>query len=272
MLISHIYSCDTWYKIIGALSVIGRAAVIVTFSARTYAIFNRNRWILAYFSIIGLTCVVLDITHVPGLKCTGSSSIQIANTLLSILMVVFEYSSAILTIIRSIQAFRAAGPWRSQKSGFLYLIFEQGVFYFSVVSLFTTGAMILNFRAPAGSFFQRLLNAFTLPLSGILTARFLLHLRRWESKHSHSATANDPSVAGQQSTMGGFRAAPGVLSTIIEDFGEDPVALAKLRVGSRGSGTVEDLPESSRLGTSSSFEREQDNQREVKVPKQGTSG
>ncbi|KAG7094542.1 hypothetical protein E1B28_005370 [Marasmius oreades] len=250
----RIYSCDTWYKIIGALSVLGRAAVIITFSARTYAIFNRNRWILVYFSIIGLICIVLDISSLLTDACTGSEvrrkveypdvSISVShiipsaplwphcysrsvNTLLSILMVVFEYSSAILTIFRSIQAFRVGGPWRNQKSGFLYLIFEQGVFYFSVVSLFTTGALVLNFRAQAGSFYQRFLDSLILPLSGLLTARFLLHLRRWESKHSHSATTNGASMIGQQSTMGGFRAAPGVLSTIIEDFGEDPVALAR---------------------------------------------
>ncbi|KAG7098066.1 hypothetical protein E1B28_000040 [Marasmius oreades] len=178
-----------------------------------------------------------------------------ANTLLSILMVVFEYSSAILTIIRSIQAFRAGGPWRNQKSGFLYLIFEQGVFYFSVVSLFTTGAVVLNFRAPAGSFFQRFLNGLTLPLSGLLTARFLLHLRRWESEHSHSATVNDGSIIGQESTMGGFRAAPGVLSTIIDDFGVDPVAFAKAG-GSQRSQIALEEPESPVFGGGTSSQRE----------------
>ncbi|KAL0570699.1 hypothetical protein V5O48_011262 [Marasmius crinis-equi] len=141
-----------------------------------------------------------------------------ANTLLSILMVVFEFSSAILTFIRSVQTFRSGGGWKNQRSGLVFLIFRQGVFYFSVISLFTTAAVILNFRAPAG-FFQRVLNAFTLPLSGILTARFLLHIRKWESKHSPSA---DLSVRSQQTTMGGFRAAPrsGLASTIIEDFGD----------------------------------------------------
>ncbi|KAK7685441.1 hypothetical protein QCA50_011304 [Cerrena zonata] len=112
-------------------------------------------------------------------------------------MVVFEYSAAILTTVRCIQELRLLGmPWREHKTGLYYLIFEQGILYFSFISLLTTAAVILNFRAPVrkrtryrfnkslshiifltqSGFFQRLLNAMTLPLSGLLTARFLLHL------------------------------------------------------------------------------------------------
>lgn len=43
-------------------------------------------------------------------------------------MTVFEFCSAILTTFRSVQAFRVSGPWKTQKGGFLYLVFEQGVF------------------------------------------------------------------------------------------------------------------------------------------------
>ncbi|EEB92620.1 hypothetical protein MPER_08843 [Moniliophthora perniciosa FA553] len=219
----RIFHCDTWYKIIGVLSLFGRAAVIVTFSARTYAIYGRNRWILAYLALLGLACVALDIMrrlfeHSNEVPFTSQPPIlidHIANELLSIFMVIFEYSSAILTTIRSVQAFRVNGAWRAQKGGFLYMIFEQGILYFSVISLFTTAAVVLNYRAPSG-FFQRLLNALTLPLSGLLTARFLLHIREWEYKQKNLGTPS--------------QAAPGNSGTatmaIIEDFGVDPVAVA----------------------------------------------
>ncbi|KAJ3718935.1 hypothetical protein C8R42DRAFT_674922 [Lentinula raphanica] len=141
-------------------------------------------------------------------------------------MVVFEYSSAILNSIRCVQAFRAHGKsMKEQKEGFQYLLFEQGIFYFSIVSLFTTAAVILNFQAPSG-FFQRLLNALTLPLSGLLTARFLLHIRQWEYTHSPAAASvhdRNPDGQDQSHTMS-FRAASAVLSTFItSDFGSDPV-------------------------------------------------
>ncbi|KAJ3967650.1 hypothetical protein EV361DRAFT_806919, partial [Lentinula raphanica] len=215
-------SCNTWYQFIGALSVLGRAAIIVVFTGRTWAVWGRNRFILAYMSFLGVICVALDITHVPGLRCSGGST----NDLLSILMVVFEYSSAILNSIRCVQAFRAHGKsMKEQKEGFQYLLFEQGF----IVSLFTTAAVILNFvsyfRLVSG-FFQRLLNDLTLPLSGLLTARFLLHIRQWEYTHSPAAASvhdRNPDGQDQSHTMS-FRAASAVLSTFItSDFGSDPV-------------------------------------------------
>ncbi|KAK1225927.1 hypothetical protein PQX77_011125 [Marasmius sp. AFHP31] len=184
------------------------------------------------------------------------------------MMVVFEFSSAILTIARCIQAFRVGGPWKKQKRGFIYLVFEQGkcfhrlvgvhtdesdyfpgLIYFCIVSILTTGAMILNFRAPSGSFFQRLLNALTLPISGLLTARFLLHIRRWSDERSQmppslshplsqlpgssSSSNRDGALAFEDAvrattTTFSFR---GTLSTIIEDFGDDPVDAARNHEG-----------------------------------------
>ncbi|KAF9077970.1 hypothetical protein BDP27DRAFT_1441303 [Rhodocollybia butyracea] len=236
-------NCNTWYQFIGALSVLGRAAVICTpilllheqsgvpksalvvFISRTWAVWGKNRLILVYMSILGVICIALDIAHVPGLRCTGSSTIPIANDLLSILMIVFEFSSAILNSFRCIQAFRVhRQSWEERKKGFQYMLFEQGIFYFSVMSLITTAAVILNFQAPDG-FAQRLLNALLLPLSGLLTARLLLHLREWESKHSPAAIGEGDGHANTNFT---FRAASVTVSAMIyADFGGadmDPVA------------------------------------------------
>lgn len=230
--------CDTWYKIIGALSVFGRAAVIVTFTSRTYAIYARNTYILIYLGLIGAACIALDIMHVPGLRCVGSSSNPLANLLLSILMVIFEYSSAILTITRSLMAFRIGGRKQHAK-GLMNLIFEQGVLYFSIISLFTTAAVILNVEAPAG-FFQRLLNAFTLPLSGLLTARFLLHIRAYEHARSLSTqTQTGASHHHAAGTLASFRAAAGgVMSSMVDQFGDDPVEAAQREAQAEASGVT----------------------------------
>ncbi|KAJ3986295.1 hypothetical protein F5890DRAFT_1572421 [Lentinula detonsa] len=207
-------NCNTWYQFIGALSVLGRAAVIVVFTGRTWAVWGKNRIVLVYMSILGATCVALDIYRTVS-----------ASDLLSILMVVFEYSSAILNSIRCVQAFKAHGKsMKEQKEGFQYLLFEQ-------VSLFTTAAVILNFSG----FFQRLLNAFTLPLSGLLTARLLLHLRQWEYMHSPAAMTIHNGGQDQFGTEFSFRAASVALSTMItSDFGSDPVARGPNRKNARG--------------------------------------
>jgi hypothetical protein len=41
-------------------------------------------------------------------------------------MCIFEVTSAILTIVRILQAMKAIGPWRLQKASLNYLLFEQG--------------------------------------------------------------------------------------------------------------------------------------------------
>ncbi|KAE9406268.1 hypothetical protein BT96DRAFT_915496 [Gymnopus androsaceus JB14] len=230
-------SCDTWYKIIGALSVLGRTAILYTFIARTYAVWRQNRIAYAYLATLGIICIGLDIAHVPGLSCVGSSTIPIANDLLSILMVIFEFSSAILVSVRCIQTFkelrRADGRPRR---GFWDLHFEQAILYFSFISIFTTASVILDFRASAG-FYQRLLNALTLPLSGLLTSRFILYLRKCDDL---AALGLGSQVATRNSAAEGG----GILSTIINpDFGSEwgPVDVDGLERARRGGNYDHDL-------------------------------
>ncbi|KAJ6491942.1 hypothetical protein C8R45DRAFT_1073374 [Mycena sanguinolenta] len=219
-------TCNFWYKIVGALSILGRAAVIVVFIMRTNAVYNSNKWILAYMSLVGLACVSLDITHVPGMRCVGSSTLPIAPEMLSILMVVFESSSAFLTTIRCVLAFRATGGLESRRHGLLFILFEQGIVYFCTISIFTTAAVILNYRAPAG-FFQRLPNAFTLPFSCILTARFILHLREYNAELVGEKSTTRPADANGIVFRTPSRS--GVLSSLVgmEDFGVDPIGQAR---------------------------------------------
>ncbi|KAJ7029006.1 hypothetical protein C8F04DRAFT_1117675 [Mycena alexandri] len=213
--------CDRWYKIVGALSILGRAAVIVAFGMRTYVVWGENKWILTYMSFIGLACVALDITHVPGMRCVGSSTVPIAPEMLSILMVIFEASAAFLTMTRCLIAFRTGG-FKAQRHDLMFILFEQGMLYFFFVSIFTTAAVVLNYCAPAG-FFQRLPNAFTLPLSCTLTSRFILSLREWDAEQiGNKGRATNLSVS--VTDFG----APSRISAIVavDDFGGDPVAQA----------------------------------------------
>ncbi|KAF8229909.1 hypothetical protein L208DRAFT_1363512 [Tricholoma matsutake] len=219
-------SCEAGYMISGSLSVLGRAAVIIIWTARTYAVFGRNRVILAFFAAIGLTCIILDVWHVPVLRCTGNAPYPVYR-LLGILMVVFEACSVILNTFRTIQTLRIGGPWKSQKQGLIYLLLEHGAYLanirFSVVMGFTIAALVLNFVS-SGGFFQRLLNAFTLPISGMITARFLLHLRMWEANNSLIASINPsrpiPLEFAANSTERGTR-------SLVDEFGEDPVQHAQ---------------------------------------------
>ncbi|KAJ7031214.1 hypothetical protein C8F04DRAFT_1111208 [Mycena alexandri] len=226
-LIANAPGCDRWYKIVGALSILGRAAVIVAFGMRTYVVWGENKWILTYMSFIGLACVALDITHVPGMRCVGSSTVPmlLAPEMLSILMVIFEASAAFLTMTRCLIAFRTGG-FKAQRHDLMFILFEQGgsrvitlILLCSFVSIFTTAAVVLNYAG----FFQRLPNAFTLPLSCTLTSRFILSLREWDAEQiGNKGRATNLSVS--VTDFG----APSRISAIVavDDFGGDPVAQA----------------------------------------------
>jgi len=218
-------NCDTWYKGLGVISVLGRAAILTAFTMRAYAVWSQNKLVLVGLGSMALTCVILDCLHLPGLQCSGSTSTPLYNKLLSILVCVFEFTATVLTTVRCIQAMKMQESIRSQKNTLWYIIFEEGLLYFSVVSCITIAAVVLNFQAP-NNFFQRLLNALILPLSGIFTARFLLHLRAADA--NHTVFSNDGENAGarggegivfrrQLSTFGA------ISNAVVDGFGEDPV-------------------------------------------------
>ncbi|VDB99865.1 unnamed protein product [Peniophora sp. CBMAI 1063] len=213
-------ACDAAYKALGVMSVLGRGAIIFTFLARVYVVCSRNKIILGGLGAIAATCVVLDVMHVPGLRCSGSSSIKIVERLLSILICVFEFFAAVIIFFRSMQALRLSGaPLWMTRDTFSYLVVEQDVLYFAFISIFTTGTTILNFRAPT-AFIQRLLNALTLPLSGLLTARFILRLRAYHGRRMGNGSVD---LAVPISTFEIATDGDQHMHTIFTEFGEDPV-------------------------------------------------
>ncbi|KAJ4470096.1 hypothetical protein J3R30DRAFT_3222873, partial [Lentinula aciculospora] len=121
-------TCDDWRIFVSVLSVFGRAAIIATLIARTYAVCSGNRYITAYLIVLGTTCVVTDAVHVPSVKCVDSTnaSLYVSTGLRTFFMIAFETSVAVLTTIRTFQALRAGGPWKSQKRRLIFLIFEEG--------------------------------------------------------------------------------------------------------------------------------------------------
>ena len=67
-------------------------------------------------------------------------------------------------------------------------------------------------------------------MAGMMTARFLLHLRKWEVKHSCSVTGEPSNGKTARNSHLEFKMDPsqGASRSYIDDFGEDPVRRAKL--------------------------------------------
>lgn len=192
--------CHVVAKLISSLSVLGRTSVIVTFTARTWAVWGSSKLILLFLGSIGTACIILDIIHVTHVKCGGDTETPFINALFVTLMCIFEFCSAILTIIRCYIAIHVRGKGIFRGQGFFHLLLEQGALYFLFTSLFTVAATVFSHNAPPDNFFQRLLNALVLPLSGFLTARFLLHLRSWEARIHYSDASYTTDCADQHQT------------------------------------------------------------------------
>ncbi|KAF6755344.1 hypothetical protein DFP72DRAFT_339051 [Ephemerocybe angulata] len=174
--------CDSAYIIAASLSLLGRIGILSILGARTCAIFHHNRIMVAFFSLLGLAVMILAVLHIPYVSCNGTKLKPENRTsvdLLSVLTVVYELLSTALLAFGCIRTLRVAGMFKWDKKSLVFLILQEGLLYTGFVSLFTTAAMILTYVAPLGSFAQRSLNALTLPISGMMTARFLLHVRGW---------------------------------------------------------------------------------------------
>ncbi|KIK61922.1 hypothetical protein GYMLUDRAFT_165318, partial [Collybiopsis luxurians FD-317 M1] len=119
-------TCNDWREFVSALAVFGRAAIVATLIGRAYAVCSRNRLILAYLMVLGTMCVVADAVRLPINFIACSESLIAVYLLRSLFTIAFETSVAVITTVRTVQALRAGGPWKSQKYRLFYLMFEEG--------------------------------------------------------------------------------------------------------------------------------------------------
>ncbi|CAA7268558.1 unnamed protein product [Cyclocybe aegerita] len=207
--------------------------------------------------------------------------------LLPIFTVIFETSAVVFTTGRTLKALAVDNTsWRDAKRGLPFLIFKHGGLSVSSLSWrfspqSASLACYLKLRdnsydlhsGPSaccsgcvswphcdiprrldtplqeGFFIQRLLNAHTLPLSGLMTARFLLHLRVWSHRQSTNTFVETPSVVlfkkiRADAQTGCSARASCVMRSIVDEFGEDPVVQAHQRAVSKGD--VEDIERAER--------------------------
>jgi len=175
-------NCKQGYEISASLGVAGRAAILITWGCRTYAMFNKNKHILYLFGALTLLITGVAAVNVRTVTCRIHESTTITENTLTALMVFYELLTAVLNSIKCYQTLREIGPRGFERGTLQYIIFEQGLTYCFVVTGLTIGSLVLLNAAEHGSSFKRLLNCLTLPISGLLTARFILHLRAHDEK------------------------------------------------------------------------------------------
>ncbi|KAF9531491.1 hypothetical protein CPB83DRAFT_849117 [Crepidotus variabilis] len=161
-------SCDAGYQICSTLSVFGRIGILAVWGARTYAIFDRNKIILALFTTLGLFVIILSAMHIPFVTCVPKKGttpdLGIPPQLLAVMTTFYEVLAAVLTTVRSYRTLRLLRSSRSQTKSLTHIVMEQGLLYIGFVSVFSVGTIVLlNIQSIKGTFFERLLNALTIP-------------------------------------------------------------------------------------------------------------
>ncbi|KAF4616562.1 hypothetical protein D9613_008739 [Agrocybe pediades] len=223
------------YQICCALSVLGRAAVVCVLGARTYAIYNMNKYILVVLGSLGATIIIMDSIHVRWVVCVGApgpgdkiSEPFGFSVAFALLVVVYEVLASMLTLYRGWQALCIRVDLKDGRNKLEYLVVKEGVLYFSFVSMFTLSALVMLNVAQNGSFIQRLLNALTLPISGMMTARFLLHLREWQHKAAYmSEVGPDEPLEFRQPTAESDTGNTNVYGSVVDEFGTCPIREAR---------------------------------------------
>ncbi|KAF4616561.1 hypothetical protein D9613_008738 [Agrocybe pediades] len=252
-----VINCNTGYQICSALAVIGRLAIlgnfkssvvphitltsaivnilqIVVLATRSYALYESNKYVLSLFISLGITIFVLDSMHVKLVACVPTHGKNIPETLMAILVVVYEVLSAGFVTSRAFQALKIRKDIKTHAKRLDFLILQQGILYFCFVSIFTSSKLVLLYTARSDSYVQRLLNGLTLPISGLLTARFILHMREWNHKAIHGETDIKISLPiafrhtnhqeGEEAEAGGGDSNfPSVAPSVQDEFGQDPV-------------------------------------------------
>jgi len=175
---------------------------------------------MLWFGIIGFASFFSDAVQVAGNRCHGNVNYLISGQVLSIAVCCFEFSATILTAVRCfklLQEVKGALEWRKTLA---YFLLEQGILYTVTVSGFLIAATVLNFLYSEGVL-RRLLSPLSLPISGMMTARFLLRLRR-RDREAVIIPAKDIISQLEFASRSTSSLSTPVITSIVAEFGEDP--------------------------------------------------
>ncbi|KAJ7312769.1 hypothetical protein DFH08DRAFT_821931 [Mycena albidolilacea] len=196
---------------------------------------RRYEWIIAYMVILGLACIVLGITHVPGLHCMGSSTLPIISPAYAISS---DSHFRILVGVPDDLTMCKGHPRRGRGKVVAFLLYgaipDANICPLGVVYFWSLFREICIHRTEYGTHLS------LHRLSCILTARCILHLREWYAVQLRGSSRSRRTTNGSLV----FRASASWRSSVhigaalasivaVDDFGADPVAVAHAEVQMR---------------------------------------
>jgi len=217
--------CDEIMKFLFALQIVARAAILVVFIVRTYAISHARGSILIMLCILALGILVLECAQEGPLSCFNTSHSVISQHAWAVASAGsrfgFDLIVACITIYRTIEVIRLPGRLKNlERRSTTNLVLGNGLFYFLMASLAELSVVIVAALPEVSA--KEIVDPLPLQLACILISRFLLSLRE-----RHNVDQSTLSTSYQSATLRfvGERAH----SAITEDFGE-PIFIGKVTV------------------------------------------
>ncbi|KAF6754021.1 hypothetical protein DFP72DRAFT_900205 [Ephemerocybe angulata] len=187
-------TCENVTITAGALSIFGHIGILAVWGLRTHAMCDRNKIISSILALIAAAVIASLIAKEGLARCTDNAALTKLGLATAVLVFFFEIMAFVVAAVRAWTAIREDTKfWDNPRKSLHYIIFSQGLLYLSAVLTITIITAVCNLQVWDG--FARPLNSLKLPLSTLLTARFLLHLRKWHAvSKSNSSSINNAST------------------------------------------------------------------------------
>ncbi|PPQ91235.1 hypothetical protein CVT25_000090, partial [Psilocybe cyanescens] len=229
--------CSTVYKICAALSVVGRAAILVVWGSRTYAVYNRCKCVIMVFAPLGISIIGTDIristdvyqscvfggSHAMQEVQGGTMSDVCPNDGSEELEGSAHYMEKEPSMWAKIWKANSQGRCitRGANNSTPSQILTKLRHTDSCVAVLITSSLVLLATEPR----QSLTTTSFISISGLMTARFLLHLRDWEHDKAGASILDTTIIKFQSWPVQGLERTTSRFM-VKGEFGEDPVSRA----------------------------------------------
>ncbi|KAH6913671.1 hypothetical protein BKA70DRAFT_728548 [Coprinopsis sp. MPI-PUGE-AT-0042] len=218
-------SCDKGYTICRILNLFGYIGIMAVWGLRTYAVCQRSKYILVLLGLPGAAVILLLLIQAPTSSCTGPPRFPGLRSATTGLLLFFEINAFLFATLRVWKTMRGR-----KYATLSTIVFSQGLTYMIPTFVLSVMSLSLNWIKFSPEF-VRLTNAFKLPLAGLLTARFILKLRKWEANKGHLDSrppvsvlrfAQDPPTLGNAAfaRLSSYKAQASTRS-MFDELGED---------------------------------------------------
>ncbi|KAF8584886.1 hypothetical protein K439DRAFT_1660541 [Ramaria rubella] len=175
--------CSPVERIADVMKILACACTLILLVVCSWAMFDRSRLLLSVFGFLALTLEGVNCFSVVLNDCADGAYLSKHSFMWSVINIISQFSfDSVVMFLVLYNAFCAVSFERSlkalQRRTLANLILYDGLVYYSTIFAVSLAHVLLSFLAPTA--IKQVARPFIQPLSSLITARFLLHMRYME--------------------------------------------------------------------------------------------